>query len=364
VLLSAFCLAPLLLLFAPHPAAAQDMCDAMDQLAAHWTELADVLDEHGVFDDAGQANFESVWQETVELIEFLGGTGDPSMAEHAAALGEPLTLMSDSASGVDVAVPAIDSLVERLDMMVEECDAASAAEVAPTNAIRVTFSPAATAESAATADVLRQVTVFQELGDLVSGVLMLPRDLPVVFASCGTPNAFYDPAQQSVVMCYEIFELVAGLQLTEESTPEEIIDNMVGAGMFFLLHEIGHALVDQLQLPITGREEDSVDSLAAVVLLQTNDEAAVFAAMQHFASWSDLTEVGATEGLAFWDEHSLSGQRLYDLACLIFGSDPETYAGLVGPDLLPEERAVRCPAEWAQKDRSWDILLQPHYASP
>lgn len=65
--------------------------------------------------------------------------------------------------------------------------------------------------------------------------------------------------------------------------------------------------------------------------------------------------------LAYWDEHSLDAQRLFDVACLVYGSDPEGWSHLVRPDLLPAQRARVCPAEFRQKSLAWDRLLEPHY---
>ena len=45
------------------------------------------------------------------------------------------------------------------------------------------------------------------------------------------------------------------------------------------------------------------------------------------------------------------------MVCLVYGSDPDKYAGLVGADGLPEARAVRCPAEYAQVEKAFDRLL-------
>ena len=73
-------------------------------------------------------------------------------------------------------------------------------------------------------------------------------------------------------------------------------------------------------------------------------------------------ETGRSEDLAFWDEHSLNGQRVYSITCLIYGSDPDSFAELVGEDGLPAERAARCPGEYKQKSRAWDRLLAPHLA--
>lgn len=39
----------------------------------------------------------------------------------------------------------------------------------------------------------------------------------------------------------------------------------------FFYHEVGHALVDVLELPITGKEEDAVDQLSTYVLVEDAD---------------------------------------------------------------------------------------------
>ena len=45
------------------------------------------------------------------------------------------------------------------------------------------------------------------------------------------------------------------------------------------------------------------------------------------------------------------------MACWVYGSDPEKYGSLVSPNGLTEERAVRCPGEYAQMEKSWSRLL-------
>jgi len=214
-------------------------------------------------------------------------------------------------------------------------------------------------------DALSQSGVFEEIADEVMESLVLPRGLEVVFAPCGTANASYDPTTKRVTMCYELFAEFDSIFSTPEASPEEAFDAILGAGSFVLFHEVGHALVDLLDLPITGREEDSVDSLAAWVLLQGERESDVFAAIEWFDAHAVASENGRSEDLPFWDEHSLNSQRVYDVACLVYGSDPQRYADMVGPDALPQERAVRCPGEYQQKEKAWDQLLSPYYpASP
>jgi hypothetical protein len=66
------------------------------------------------------------------------------------------------------------------------------------------------------------------------------------------------------------------------------------------------------------------------------------------------------EQYEFADEHSLGPVRLYNVLCWIYGSDPEKYGSIVADGHLPEERAVRCPAEWDRMSKAWQRLLAPH----
>lgn len=213
------------------------------------------------------------------------------------------------------------------------------------------------------AKVLRDERVF-DIAIPLAQQLRLPQDIPVTFAECGEDNAFYDPETRSITMCYELFAELGRIFADEESTDEEVGQAMLGAAFFIFLHEFGHGLVHLLDLPITGKEEDAVDDLATLILINAHEEAAAAAAIGHFGELADQYESGSSEDLAFWDEHSLSAQRVFSIACLLFGSNPEAFEEMVGDDGLPEDRAVRCPEEFQQKSRAWDKLLAPHLATP
>ena len=93
---------------------------------------------------------------------------------------------------------------------------------------------------------------------------------------------------------------------------------MDGAATFILMHEVGHALVDVLDLPITGREEDAVDQLAAMMLINTGDKGATAALNGVRAIQPGQNAI--YDNSDFADEHSLGPQRLFNIACWIYGS--------------------------------------------
>ena len=129
--------------------------------------------------------------------------------------------------------------------------------------------------------------------------------------------------------------------------------------MFFLFHEVGHALIDVLELPITGREEDAADQLAAWVLIDADEgnAAVIDAATSFYGDGEETVEVEETD---FADEHGLDRQRYFNMVCWVYGSDPDANSDLVDDGWLPEDRANLCEGEYQQLDRSWGRLLKEY----
>jgi hypothetical protein len=198
-----------------------------------------------------------------------------------------------------------------------------------------------------------------EIAASLNGVIALPRDVYLNVDECGEANAFYDSDGPQIKICYELLDQYEREFKTISKNKREI-DNLVEDTLVqTLFHELGHCLIDQWELPATGREEDAVDQLATVLLLDGSPEgrdSAVNAALE-FAIASSNEEKG---DMVFWDEHSFSKTRFYDMICLVYGSDPKKNGFMIGDDGLPESRAVRCPQEWQRANRAWMKLLQPY----
>jgi len=186
--------------------------------------------------------------------------------------------------------------------------------------------------------------------------LAWPSDIAVVFRECGEINAFYEPKGPEVVLCRELVDHLVDVfdPLIQD---QEVADRMaIGATVFIVLHELGHALVDAHDIPVTGREEDAVDQLATWLLVARGEEGEELAL--DAASWFAIAHGGtrAAKGM-LWDEHSLDEQRFYNIACWVYGADPVRYRYLVEEGHLPAKRAEYCPAEYRDFASSWERLL-------
>jgi len=217
------------------------------------------------------------------------------------------------------------------------------------------------------ADLLRGLPELQA----IDGMFALPRSLRYVTAECGEFGAFYRPAETEVVLCYEtLLTLYQRGQAHQKALGLDAAHPLryVRANVrFIVLHETGHALVHLLELPVTGRQEDAVDQLAAILMLrfagleETPDE--VIGNLRMAANWMLSRSTGAYNLDAYADEHALGEQRYFNLQCLIYGTDPEGFAGMVDAGDLTASRAAGCARETRLASRAWLRLLLPHLAA-
>ena len=165
----------------------------------------------------------------------------------------------------------------------------------------------------------------------------------------------YLPEHRQVAVCYELLALF-GAELSGNDDEELLIGGVL---TWFLLHELGHAFVHVLDLPITGLEEDAVDQLATLWLLDGSEEGAymVGATAGWFARRFETRRV-APALLA--DEHSLNAQRSFNIMCWAYGSDPKENADLITLGWVTEERAPLCASRFERMQRAWELLLQPY----
>lgn len=206
---------------------------------------------------------------------------------------------------------------------------------------------------------MRDQKILEGITNDLNSNLSMPRDVTVTFRDCGVPNAFYNPGDKSVTMCYEFMELFYNKYLEMGYKDEEANELMFGATTFFFLHELGHCLIDVYDLPAVGREEDSVDQLSTYILmdkLKDGKKSALAGVLIFRALAADEQASERT----FADEHSLSSQRFYNLACWMYGRDSTEFGSFVKEGVLPEDRAVRCPGEYKKLSSSWQRLVDPY----
>lgn len=235
-------------------------------------------------------------------------------------------------------------------------------ETADRGDFKIGFSQSKKARNAKARQAVRDShEVFAEVVKELNDLFKLPHDIFISFEECGEANAYYDPNEKQIKLCYELIENYRELFKEKGKSADKLDDEVAGAIIFIFFHELGHALVDVLDLPVTGKKEDAVDQLSTVILIEgldAGEELALSGALA-FALEDDDT----SEDSSFADEHSFNKQRFFNVICLIYGNNPEKYEPFVTDEILPEERAAGCPAEYEKTKNSWFRLLAPFFKS-
>lgn len=147
---------------------------------------------------------------------------------------------------------------------------------------------------------------------------------------------------------------------------QEGSERMSGEGLgvmrVIFFHELGHALIDEFDLPTVGPEESVVDEFATYMLILTEagDRRQIEALSSSIVFWINSAE--RFDGTPY-GEHPPNARRGYAIACLLHGSDPGAFGDLLARLEIPASRARRCEQEYAEKRDKWLRLLGPHLNS-
>ena len=124
-----------------------------------------------------------------------------------------------------------------------------------------------------------------------------------------------------------------------------------------LYHEVGHALIDILDLPLLGGEEDSADAAAIHLIDALHTEIEARAIVQDVARLYAFEHGERPEEFPHYSRYSTNLRRSWNAVCFFYGGDPEGRRGFARKMGLPEERRLTCPEERDRQRRAWNDVL-------
>jgi hypothetical protein len=224
---------------------------------------------------------------------------------------------------------------------------------------------------------IRDSGVFERMVERLNAALVLPHDLEIVVTD-DVPAGFDDPTTEAdgtriywpaafSRQTYDILaeflpEVIGGKGIPAVIARENFTAGTlnVWGNLFILGHELGHAIIHQLTLPLTGLEEDSADGFAIFFTLtdpETGPNATLGAAVLFEAIGSKRPTLTLED---FSSDHAVIMQRVFNFLCAALGSDRKRLDALVTDGYIPKTRAALCTKEWAQLEYGWWTALSPH----
>jgi hypothetical protein len=197
-----------------------------------------------------------------------------------------------------------------------------------------------------------------------------------ICASIPLPGVGAAFAQQNPSTSPSLHERIEALALSLQDSPRlknlseqqrlERVEFVIGNTLFAVLHETGHVLIDEMKLPVLGREEDMADAYAVLRLLKVgtnfSEHALAEASRNWFLNARRDQQMGAKP--IYYGEHNLGQQRAYYIVCLMVGSDPVKFKSLADQVQMPQERQESCQKDYAKISRSWTTVLEPYLRAP
>ena len=206
---------------------------------------------------------------------------------------------------------------------------------------------------------LKQARALERIQRLLSPI-RLPHPLVLKVSGCdGDSNAWYDG--HFVTVCYEY--LADLLKSAPEATlPSGVTqqDAILGPLLDVFLHESGHAVFDQLKVPVLGREEDAADLFSAYIMLQLDKDVArglILGSAYQYKADVLSPQVPLTK---YADQHGIPAQRFFNVLCIAYGADQKLFADVVEKGYLPKKRAEGCDLEYEQATFAFKKLLGPY----
>ncbi len=120
------------------------------------------------------------------------------------------------------------------------------------------------------------------------------------------------------------------------------------------IHEIGHALIREFDLPVLGNEEIAADAFATTYIVQNMPDQALDIITARAQSWeSEMDEE------TIFSEYPDDIWRAGQMICLAYGLDPNTFETLARDGGITGDEAAACRERAPEISRSWRRIISP-----
>lgn len=158
-----------------------------------------------------------------------------------------------------------------------------------------------------------------DIGQLPSIYLRLASEgvgAPITVEECdGVISAHYTFKSRSIRICYELMAYANQLAQRAPGKADPYTNDVL---MYVTLHEIGHALIHQLGIPIDGNAEDAADQFAWLTMTNYNDSSLAHTIMTVPAEFLEFHGRDVADDDEP-DEHPPGTERAFDALCLLYG---------------------------------------------
>ncbi len=130
-------------------------------------------------------------------------------------------------------------------------------------------------------------------------------------------------------------------------------------------HEMAHALIDFMDLPVYGQQEDAADVFSVIMveaMYSDNEALRINRGAALGFEFDYLARVKKGREWDWADEHGPDMQRYYNVVCLTYGADPKARKDFAKEMKLPDHRAEFCKEEYELAVHAWKPVIDRLHA--
>jgi hypothetical protein len=193
----------------------------------------------------------------------------------------------------------------------------------------------------------------------------IPNTVKILVADCGSKNSRYNFEERTIYICYETLHEKVNDYSKFPKNNEEYVQRVFKNSVFTFWHEIGHAMMHQLNLPIKTEslnEEDLADEFAVLSMIWRQDSKwtnSIITSSLHYKN-KTIKRKNKGLGMANYEFHSPDLERYYNMNCLLFGMKSMSFSRLEKLLNAQPKRAAQCKAYAQQRNDYWAKLLKPY----
>ena len=200
---------------------------------------------------------------------------------------------------------------------------------------------------------LRQNQYFEKQITYLNDNMKLPHDIVIGLGECQEEKSFYNQNTKMIVICYElIFDVYD--RLTEEykskGVSEKQISNItLDVVDFIFYHQISHMLLQVIEnnenKTNSNNNESFIDTLSNHIKLKIQKDRENYSITNISIWFKIMHEVENLKRPHMWNTHSLSLERLSNIACQDSAFSSTTTLDYIQKGILSKQSIIECKSE-------------------
>lgn len=143
------------------------------------------------------------------------------------------------------------------------------------------------------------------------------------------------------------------------SAESQITDFARNVTLHVMLHELGHAIFNELGVPVLTNEETMADSFASIFVTQHIYDYAPQILTDRAKSWIYEDSEVSPSDYDFKGEHDLDIRRAYQTLCVLYGADPAEFADDVAFADISQRDLDDCSDSVPDQIDAWASVVTP-----